>query len=99
MDEAEICCPCGAEFSWEEAKAKGQPADTDEIRKFLLVRLGEKWDVSAAYIVACAHCGNRFVAAEIPEMCEPDENGDLAPAYLTLGWKLKDKKGRDSCAI
>ncbi|KLU61730.1 hypothetical protein CEB3_c19090 [Peptococcaceae bacterium CEB3] len=94
MDEAEICCSCGAEFTWEEVKAKGQPADVEGMLNFLERQTGESfedWNITEAYFHECA-CGRGFVVAEVPDACNPDENGDTAPAYLTLGLHGKAEK-------
>lgn len=95
MTETSLHCPhCQKEFTWDEIRKEGEPADIEGMLNFLKRQTGEyfeDWNIMEAYFFECA-CGRGFVVAEVPDACNPDENGNTAPAYLTLGLHGKAEK-------
>ena len=92
--ETDTECPyCHKGYNWEDIKAKMQPADLAGMLRFLLNQTGEDfsdWNITECYHLLCT-CGRGSIIAEVPEACDPDENGICASAYMTLSLE-KDEK-------
>ena len=91
------CMNCKTGYNWEDIKVIGTSLDPMALRGFLQSKLGDAfddWNINEVYTIDCS-CGHRFVIAEVPEACEPDENGICHPGYLTLGAAGKRDENTD----
>lgn len=88
QEEFDINCKCGKGYNWDEhIEGKCKPENPEAVKKFLsgLDMPDEMLKIETAYFIEC-ECGKKLIAAEVLEMCEPDENGFSDSAYLTLSF-------------
>lgn len=88
QEELDVNCKCGKGYNWDEHIDGTMPPENPEFVKWFLRKLDapdEFMKIEKAYHIDC-DCGNKFVVAEVLEMCEPDENGFSDSAYLTLSF-------------
>jgi len=87
VKEADFTCPhCQHGDMWSDIREKGEHVDINGMLDFLKQQTGESfedWNITEAYYSDCT-CGQCNVVAEVPEACDPDENGYCAPAYMIL---------------
>lgn len=89
------CAQCKKGYNWEEHIDGIMPPENPEFVKALLKKLDapdEFMKIEKAYHIDC-NCGNKFVVAEVMEMCEPDENGYSAPAYMAISFSPEGEDG------